>query len=175
MKPRILLVILVIIVLTMILASCLVVDPSLPVYEKTDEDGTSVYIDGVRYKELHELKWELILTYQSYEIIGYAGDRNTSITIDHTDTERNFIFLNGRMLYRADRNIPDVSVESVDNIEWEDYVVENDEIKNEYKNTIEDKEIIIELFDLLDTGERTEKFDPIRNDSKSWVMALFIV
>ncbi len=67
---RLILIIYVILAITL-LASC--ANPVLPVYEKTNEDGMSVIIDGVRYKLLPLLKWS-VYSQQIWEaeVIGYA-------------------------------------------------------------------------------------------------------
>ncbi len=152
----------------------------VPVYEKTDEDGTSVYIDRVRYKELPKLQWAID---NVDEIIGYAGSYDTVIYNLKKDVNRDFIQikylgsdLNGSVLYRSDKDISDVSAESVDKIVWEDYEVKFDgkpesyEQLNFYTNTNEDKETIKEFFDLLETEENTQNFDSIKKDSNNYIM-----
>lgn len=143
---------------------------SLPVYEKTDEDGVSVYISGVRYKQLPILHWNVNPSLG--KVIGYAGSRDVRVSLPfgytEDNTETNFVFLQypltdyyGEMLYRVDRDILDVSVDSVDKVVWGESTYINSQIGNLYSNTIEDKEVIQELFDLLDKGERTEDISQI--------------
>lgn len=152
----------------------------VPIYEKTDDDGISVYIEGIKYNELPQLKWQVE---DVNEIIGYAGSYDTIIYNLKKDVNRDFIQikylgsdLNGSVLYRSDKDIPDVSAESVDKIVWEDYEVKFDgkpesyEQLNFYTNTNEDKETIKEFFDLLETEENTQNFDSIKKDSNNYIM-----
>ena len=150
----------------------------LPVYEKTEEDGTSVYIDGVRYKELPALQWQ---TNDIDKIIGYAGGYNTLIYCFKNDVDRDFILLKylysdlyGPGLYRTDKDIPDVSVDSVDKIVWEYYEIEDGEKSNFYTNTIEDKTIIEEFFGLLKNGRKFDSSEPIKQKSKFYIMDIYL-
>ncbi len=152
----------------------------VPVYETTDEDGTSVYIDGVRYKELPRLEWAID---NVDEIIGYAGSYDTFIYGLKNDPNRDFVVLKyywadyyGPGLYRTDKVIPDVSVENVDKIIWEYYEmkmspeVKRPEIINYYTNTITDKTTIIELFELLETGEEAQNISAAKKGEKTLAM-----
>jgi hypothetical protein len=153
------------------------VNPALPIYQLTDEDGISVIIGGVRYKQLPALKWGIDLSIRG-EAIGYASDRSTVIWLE--ETGGNFIYLKGQyadyydVLYRADKFFPEPSPESVDKIEWEDYVYvyEKSEIENSYTNIVKDPETIQELFGLLDQGEKTDNFDGIQNETNSVLMLI---
>lgn len=171
MKARIIFV-LIVMITSIMLTSC--VDLSLPVYEKTDEDGVSVYIDGVRYKQLPLLKWEVHPA--SYENparktnIGYAGGWDIILSEALGDTEKNFILMKGTIadyydgyLYRADKVIPEPSAESIDELMWVETYIDDEE---DYSNIIIDKDIIIELFSVLDTGEKTDEYNMIEKNSK---------
>ena len=162
-------------VIIVLIALCFfnIIGPNLPIYELTKDDGYNVVIDEVRYKQLPALKWQIDPSIHG-KVIGYASDRSAVIWLE--ETEGNFIYLKGQWadyydtLYRTDINIPDPSADSVDKIVWDDYIVEDSEIKDEYTNTVEDEEIIAELFNLLDSGEKTDNFDGIKNESGSIIM-----
>ncbi len=166
-----------IIVLAVLLLSC--VNPSFPVYKMTDEDGTSVYSDGVRYKELPKLKWEIDYDYSNpSNDFGYAGDTHLIISSFNLDTEKNFVVLYGFgdtfiVLYRTDKNVPDVSVDSVDKIVWIEYN-ENRENKDSYTNTVTNKEIITELFDLLNSEEKSYNNNQAITDSKYYYQEIIL-
>ncbi len=153
---------------------------NLPVYEKTEEDGTSVYIDGVRYKELPRLEWDIS---NVDKVIGYAGSYDTVIIGLKNDPNRDFIILKGFLqdyygpgLYRTDKVIPEVSVENVDKIVWEDYEVDLETYGklNHHTNTVEDKTTITELFDLLETGEEARNVNSAKKDSRNYIMRFYL-
>jgi len=117
-----------------------------------------VDIEGVQYKMFPETKWNL---HPDGNIIGYAGSYKTTVEVADGDTERNFVFLQDIgssmyyiPLYRTDKIIPEPSENSVNEILYYEEDYRRDEVKR-YSNTITDKEIIKELFDILKTGERT--------------------
>ncbi len=158
---------LIIITLATTLTAC--IDFFLPIYEKTNDDGMSVIIDGVRYKEFPILKWIVHPTWPEKKI-GYAGGWDTVIVEAQGDTEKNFVYIKGTIadyydgfLYRTDKVIPEPSAESINKMIWEEYVVGSEE---GYINTIVDKKIIKELFDILDSEEKTRKYEMIENNSK---------
>lgn len=164
--------ILVVIILIMI-TSTACVDLSLPIYEKTDEDGTSVIIDGVRYKQLPILNWEVYPEWGG-EIIGYAGNRETIICEANGDTERNFVYIKGTFtdyydgfLYRADKEIPEPSADSIDEMMWFDYIIGSDE---QYVNTVTDESIIEALFQIIETGEKLTEYEEIEKNSEKIIM-----
>jgi len=158
---------LIIIIFATILTAC--IDFSLPIYEKTDEDGVSVIIDGVRYKQLPMLKWDVsTLPIWEAKKIGYAGGRDIELTEVYGDIERNFIdvWMNGYyecFLYRTDIVIPEPTAEVIDKIIWGDVVVGNIE---GYCNTIVDKNIIEELFNILNTDEKFRKYEMVEKNSE---------
>lgn len=167
------------IALLMTFAGCVKRLP-VPVYEKTDEDGTSVYIDRVRYKELPKLQWAID---NVDEIIGYAGSYSVFIYSLKNDPNRDFIVLKGYLqdsywpgLYRTDKVIPDVSANNVDKIVWDDYEVDMETYGklNHYTNTIEDKKTITELFDLLETGEEARNINSAKKDSRNYIMSIYL-
>ena len=130
------------------------IDSSLPIYEKIDEDGFSVIIDGIKYKDNPPLKWDVNIR---GEKIGFAGNKDISLYEVEGDKERYFIYYYynfgdafGRVLYRSDIEIPEPSEKTIDEIEWVEYYTKNDNneiiIEEEYTNTIEDITIIQELF-----------------------------
>jgi len=82
--------------------------------------------------------------------------------------------LYGPSLFRTDKVIPDVSVESVDKIVWEYFEFEEGEQRNNYTNTTEDRTTIEELFDLFENGEKTENFEPIEKGSKDYVLDIYL-
>lgn len=139
-------------------------NPFLPIYERVsdleDEDGISIIIDGVVYKMLPRLKWSVGRT---GDMIGYAGSWGTTVFSVEGDPERNFVFLLDfwsdayySPLYRTDIDIPEPSADTINKIIYiEDYYGGEDSIR--YSNTVTDKEIIRELFDLLENGERVNK------------------
>jgi hypothetical protein len=165
MKSKIILVSILLIVLIM-LTSC--ANPFLPIYKMTDEDGISVYIDGVRYKKLPELKW--IVSPNGWRNIGYAGDRHSALFEAKGDTEKNFIFIKGTVtdyydgfLYRADKTIPEPSSDEIDKIMWFGYLDGNS--NKAYTHITEDKDTIKELFEILDKGNKITEFNTIKKDS----------
>jgi hypothetical protein len=171
MKTKIVLSLIAVILSAVICTGC--IDTTLPVYEKTEteEDGICVIIDVVKYKELPELKWEI--SQANFKRVGYAGDYNTSVLMDSSETEKNFIFLRGSFagsyiccLYRADKMIPDMSAESVDKIVLKEYKGLNPQEDEVYLNTVTDKEAIKELFDSLNSKEKTDDYQQIVKDSE---------
>lgn len=164
-------------VMSIIMVGCIKRLP-VPVYDMTDEVGTSVYIDGVRYKQLPALEWT---TDNVDEIIGYAGNYKTFIYSVKNDPNRDFIVLKyywgdayWPCLYRTDKDIPEVSADSVDKIVWEDYEsdLETGARLNYYANEIEEKEVIKELFDLLETGEKVQDINAIKKGSNYAVLRI---
>ncbi len=182
MKRKIIYSLIALILATAICAGC--IDPTLPVYEKTEteEDGVCVVIDGVKYKEFPRLEWAID---NVDEIIGYAGSYDTVIYGLKNDPNRDFIVLKGYLqdyygpgLYRTDKNIPVVSVENVDKIVWEYYEVdpnvERGACEQYYTNTIEDKTTIKELFDVLETGKRTQNVYSVKKGSRYCAMSIYL-
>ena len=141
---------------------------SYPIYERTEteEDGIMVDIEGVVYKMYPLTKWEV---HPEGTLVGYAGTKDTIISFAKDDTERNFIYLqdNGasmyyRPLYRTDREIPDPSGESVDLISWTEYDFSGGE-STHYGRRYDDKETIVKLFDVWETGEKTWEHEFLPN------------
>ncbi|MGI6161077.1 MAG: hypothetical protein ACOYJD_03515 [Christensenellales bacterium] len=136
------------------------INPFLPVHEVTEQDGTSVIIDGVRYKSSPQLRWHVHGS--AGEKIGYAGNWWTSLYWIEGDPNRNFLYSVGLFsstvdptLYRTDKEVPQPSAESVDVIEWKEYYADEDGYRKKgYENIIKDKEIIKELFNTLESGEK---------------------
>lgn len=163
MKVKIIILLTVTLLIITLLAGCL--NPFLPIYEQTDEDGTSVYINGVRYTQLPKIKWYVR---PSERIIGFAGDRNTLVYAGLGDTDQNFIFLKGLFadyydgeLYRTDRIIPEPA-DVVDKLMYGDYAVGTND---EYTFITEDADTIKELFEILENGKKTDQFNSIEKDS----------
>lgn len=171
MKTKIVTILMAVILSTVVCTGC--IDPKLPVYEKTEteEDGICVVIDGVKYKELPKLKWEISQT--NFKRAGYAGDYKTLVLMDSSETEKNFIILRGSFagsyvccLYRTDKMIPDMSSESVDKIVLKEYIGLNPQEDDVYLNTVIDKEAIKELFDSLNSEEKIDDYQQIVKDSE---------
>jgi hypothetical protein len=150
----------------LVLTGC---NPFLPIYQRTDingvqdEDGISLIIDGVRYKMFPETKWDIEPIGTP---IGYAGSWKTTVYQYTRDPERNFVFLHdfgtdktSIPLYRTDKDIPEPSAESIDKLVWSDYIIGWD--GEGYTNVFEDKEIIKELFDALNTGKKVGVIRPL--------------
>ena len=143
-------------------------NPFLPIYQRTDingvqdQDGISLIIDGVRYKMFPATKWNIT----SYgDKIGYAGSWLTTVCQFVDDPERNFVFLhefgtdmNSIPLYRTDKDVPEPCAESIDELVFHDDLAWSD--YNRYSNIVEDKDIIKELFDALNTGRKVEELRP---------------
>lgn len=176
MKQKIIMTLLIILIL-ILLASCL--NPFLPVYEKTEteEDGVCAIIDGVKYKELPEIKWFINV---SERIIGFAGDKNTLVYEGFNDPDKNFVILQhffsdhfDSMLYRTDKIIPEPSADVVDKIMWDDHIMGSDQKNSEeHTYTTEDKDVIKELFEVLENGNKTSNYNLIRKGSKTIIMSI---
>ena len=171
MKLKLLAIILLLIFVVVIIGC---VDSSLPIYERTDKngledkDGIKVVIDGVEYKMYPALKWTVN---PGGEVIGYAGNWNTVISKASGDTKMNFVYLKDRgwtnyynPLYRTDIVIPEPSADIVNKILYYEQDFRGDDIKR-YSNTVTDKEIIKELFNLLEGSEKTSDFLNIKDFS----------
>jgi len=137
---------------------------SYPVYERTDteEDGITVNFEGVLYKMYPLTKWEV---HPDGKLVGYAGTKDTIICLAEGDTERNFIFLqdNGasmyyRPLHRTDKVVSGPSGENVDTITWKEYDF-TDKESEFYDQQTNDKGTIKKLFDVWDTGEKTQEYE----------------
>lgn len=139
-----------------------------PVYERSDTEnnGITVNIDGVLYQMYPRLKWKI---HAGEGIIGYAGSRNTTISTAKDDTEMNFIYLHDsgkdmyyRPLYRTDKIPPEPSADTVTKLYWSEYAF-NGNKKNHIGNYITDSEVIRELFESLNSGDKTQNYE-ILND-----------
>jgi len=169
MKRKIIIGALLISVIALLLLSC--INPFLPVYEyeETDENGMTVIIDGVKYVQYPELKWDIT---PSGKVIGYAGSLDIKIS-EAAREDTSFVFVHDnwkhsydKVLYRA--GTPDVSAESVDRIVWDKSGRKDSQIVDTYTNTIEDKEVIKQLFDILENGERVQDIYWVKKDSLDW-------
>lgn len=133
-----------------------------PVYdfEETEEDGMTVSIAGVVYKELPKTKWEMHPDGKVY--IGYGGSKDVTILAVKGDVIRNFIYVytdrfdGGTILYRTDIKVPEPSGDSVDKIifsERDFSIREGDDCIN--AKFAYDRLIIKEFFDELQDNSDT--------------------
>lgn len=146
-------------------------DFRLPIYKVSDQDSRSVFIDGVRYKCLPNIKWDAVPVSSK---IGYAANWLTVVLEAKDDPDRNFIFLHTvgastvyGPLYRTDKDINEPSDETVDKITWTSYVIGSND---EYVNATEDKELIKEFFSILNTGKKTNEYRSIKINSETLVI-----
>ena len=124
-----------------------------------DAEELYITIDDIKYIMLPESVWTI---QPGSEVIGYAGSRDIEIIEAEGDTERNFIFLNDRnnfsfelclaILHRTD--IPEPSSNIISRIDYyENNYTGNDIV--EVRNTVTDQELIFELFNLLESSQKT--------------------
>lgn len=168
------LLIMVLITIVFICAGC--ANLSLPIFERLDEngvedeDGIVIVIDDVIYKMFPETRWSPSI---HGEVIGYAGNRKTTVSVYEGDTERNFVSLhdsgssmNYIPLYRTDILIPEPSKSSVNKLIYSETDFSGESAQN-YGNTIIERKIIHELFDVLESGTRTRDISFIEDFSLS--------
>lgn len=154
-----------IIVITLLLTSCGKLFVVIPVYEMTGDikdDEVCVDIDGVGYKAVNDTKWNIL---PGEETIGVAGTQRWEVINAMGDTERNFVLLKEpgfwdgtyyRIFRRTDRQVPEPSGDSVNSLQYYEHDFHGEEIK-QLLNTINDKEIINQLFEILNTGTRVKE------------------
>mgnify|MGYP000359713679 CR=1 FL=1 len=157
--------VLIIVVLIFLVGHMLGCNVSLPIYEKTDDDGLSVMINGITYKSNPPIKWELN---SPGEELGFAGNQDILLLKVSNDTDMNFLYYHDKyastygVLYRADKDIPEPSKEVIDKIDWVEYYTESDNnvvmTEDEYTNTINDKEIIEALFNEINNSKKYDIF-----------------
>ncbi len=123
-------------------------------------------VEGVKYQMYPLLKWSVD---PDSKKIGYAGNRGTAVTGAVGDTEKNFLFLldSGSSafyspLYRTDKIIPEPSNQSVDELVYTEYDMSDDE-KQTYTNSIKDKEIIKEYFEVFKSENKVIDFEYLEN------------
>lgn len=160
---KIYIIIAIVIAFLVLLGSCF--NPFLPIYKKTEEDGLSVYIDGVQYKRDPPLIWRPILG--PFEEIGYANDWSDKVFAYKNDVDKDFIFVKwilqdyyGPVLYNSQKQFPSVSTENIDKIIWFQEIILNptgeDRSESISQNVIADKALIGEMLSLIETKDGYE-------------------
>ena len=156
-----------IVLLTLAAAGC--GQSPYPVYERQDSEeyGITVTIEGVVYQMYPRTKWDLS---PDRHPMGYAGSKETWMCWAENDTEKNFVFLQDQWasmfytpLHRTDREIPEPSEETVDNLYCLEYDFSNG-AKEYTHNHVTDAEIIRALFEALEAGTRTFDYESIADD-----------
>lgn len=141
-------------IMVFVVSGCTVDSTSFFQRADNDADGIVLIIDGVKYKSLPKTKWSVV----PGEVIGYAGNSDTTVQEIEGDTERNFIYLYMPgtasafpTLYRTDRVIPDPSADTISSM----HCLGFEGSQFSANNIIADKQAIQALFDILKAGKHT--------------------